>query len=54
MEQLVYWSQRSIPERLEAAAALTRRMNDMRGTTQEKYDEQQADLTPRRVRRRKG
>jgi hypothetical protein len=51
MEQLIYWSQRSIPERLEAAAALTRRMKQMRGTP---YDEQETDLTPSRVRRSKG
>ncbi len=50
-EQLVYWSQRSIPERLEAAAALTRRMKQMRGIP---HDEQETDLTPSRVRRSKG
>jgi hypothetical protein len=51
MEQLVYWSRKSIPERLEAAAALTRRMKQMRGIP---YDEQETDLTPSRVRRSKG
>ena len=51
VEQLVYWSQKSIPERLAAATALTRRMYGMRGVT---YDEQEADFTPRRVRRRRG
>jgi hypothetical protein len=50
MEQLLYWSRKSVPERLEAATAVTRRMVEMRGIS---YDEQQADLTPSRVRRRR-
>jgi hypothetical protein len=51
MEQLLYWSRKSIPERLAAATALTKRMNAMRGIH---LDERKADFTPRRVRRRKG
>jgi hypothetical protein len=49
MEQLLYWSRKSIPERLAAATALTRRMYRMRGID---IDEQEADFTPSRVRRR--
>jgi hypothetical protein len=52
MEQLVYWSRKTIPERLAAAAALTRRMKEMRGITQGRQDEQEADFTPSRIRRR--
>jgi len=48
MEQLVYWSGKSIPERLAAMTALNRRMLEMRGIA---YDELDANLTPRRVRR---
>jgi hypothetical protein len=51
MEQLLYWSRKTIPERLAAMTALTRRMNEMRGIF---IDEQNPDLTPRRVRRRQG
>jgi hypothetical protein len=51
MEHLLYWSRKSIPERLAAATALTRRMYRMRGID---LDELKADLTPRRVRRRQG
>ena len=51
MEQLVYWSRKSIPERLAAATSLTRRMYEMRGIA---YDEQEADFTARRVRRDRG
>ena len=51
MEQLLYWSRKSIPERLKVMTALTRRMNRLRGIF---IDEQNPDLTPRRVRRRKG
>ena len=51
MEHLLYWSRKSIPERLAAMTALTKRMYKMRGID---LDEQAADLTPRRVRRRKG
>ncbi len=43
MEQLLYWSRKSIPERLAAATALTARMYKMRGIS---IDEQEADLTP--------
>ncbi len=51
MEQLLYWSRKSIPERLAAATALTRRLYEMRGIP---YDEPEADFTPSRVRRRRG
>ncbi len=51
MEQLLYWSQKSVPERLAAATALTRRMYTMRGIA---YDEQEADFTPSRISRRRG
>jgi hypothetical protein len=49
MEQLLYWSGKSIPQRLAAATALTKRMYQMRGIA---IDEQEADFTPSRVRRR--
>ena len=48
MEQRLYWSRKSMPERLAAMTALTKRMNEMRGIF---IDEQNPDLTPRRVRR---
>ena len=48
MEQLLYWSRKSIPERLKVMTALTRRMNRLRGIF---IDEQNPDFTPRRVRR---
>lgn len=51
MEHLLYWSRRSIPERLAAATALTRRMYRMRGID---LDELKADFTLSRVRRRQG
>jgi hypothetical protein len=51
MEQLLYWSRKSIPERLAAATALTRRMYRMQGID---IDEHKADFTPNRVRRRQG
>jgi hypothetical protein len=51
VEQRIYWSGKSIPERLAAMTALNRRMNQMRGIP---IDEQHADFTPRRVRRRQG
>jgi hypothetical protein len=51
MEQLIYWSRQSVAARLQAATALTRRMVEMRGMS---YDEQQADFTVSRVRRRRG
>jgi hypothetical protein len=49
MEHLLYWSRKSISERLAAATTLTQRMYRMRGID---LDELKADLTPRRVRRR--
>jgi hypothetical protein len=51
MEQRIYWSKKSFSERLAAMTELTKRMNAMRGIF---IDEQNPDLTPRRVRRRKG
>ena len=51
MEQLLYWSRKSIPERLAAMTALTRRMYEMRGIS---INEHEADYTPRRIRRRQG
>jgi hypothetical protein len=48
MEQLVHWSRKSIPERLAAATALTKRMYAMRGID---LDERKADFTVSRVRR---
>jgi hypothetical protein len=51
VEQVLYWSRKSIPERLAAATALTKRMYRMRGIH---IDEQEADFTPSRVRRRQG
>jgi hypothetical protein len=50
-EQLLYWSRKSIPERLAAATELTRRMYRMRGID---LDERKTDFTPSRVRRRQG
>lgn len=49
MEQRLYWSQKSIPERLAAMTALNKRMNAVRGIV---IDEQNPDLSARRVRRR--
>jgi hypothetical protein len=49
MEHLLYWSRKSVPERLAAAHALTRRMYRMRGIDIDQY---KTDLTPSRVRRR--
>ena len=51
MEQRVYWSRKSIAERLAAATELTRRMYRMRGID---IDERKADFTPSRVRRSQG
>jgi len=51
MEQLLYWSRKSIPERLAVATALTKRMYAMRGIDIDQY---KTDLTPSRVRRRQG
>ena len=48
-EQRLYWSRMSVPERLAAATALTKRMYLMRGID---IDEFKTDFTPRRVRRR--
>ena len=48
-EQLVYWSTKTIPERLAACTALTKRMYQMRGID---IDEHQTDFTPSRVTRR--
>jgi len=50
-EQRVYWSRKTIPERLAAMTDLTKRMYRMRGID---LDELKADLAPRRVRRRQG
>jgi hypothetical protein len=49
MEQRLYWSRKSMAERLAAMTALTRRMYRMRGID---LDEFKTDLTPSRVRRR--
>jgi hypothetical protein len=49
-EQRLYWSGKSIPERLAAMTALTKRMYLMRGID---IDEFKADFTVSRVRRRK-
>ena len=51
MEQRVYWSRKTVAERLAAMTDLTRRMYRMRGID---LDELKADLAPRRVRRRQG
>jgi hypothetical protein len=48
-EQRLYWAGKTIPERLAAATALTKRMYKMRGID---IDELKPDLTPRRVARR--
>jgi hypothetical protein len=50
MEQRLYWSQKSIPERLAAMTALSRRMREMRGIF---IDEEKPDLTVSWVRRGK-
>ena len=50
MEQLLYWSSKTVEERLEAMRALTDRMYLMRGIDRNKLDQ---DLTPRRVSRTK-
>jgi hypothetical protein len=51
LEQLIYWRGRTIPERLAAATALTRRMYKMRGIDLDAFE---TDFSPRRVSRRKG
>jgi chromosomal replication initiation ATPase DnaA len=50
MEQRLYWGSKSMPERLAAMTALTRRMYLMRGID---IDERKTDFTVSRVRRRK-
>ena len=50
MEQLIFWSRKTVPERLAAGAALTRRLYRMQGID---IDEFKTDLTPRRVARSK-
>jgi hypothetical protein len=49
MEQLLYWSKKTIPERLAAMTALNQRLYRMRGI---EIDEQISDFTPRRAPRR--
>jgi hypothetical protein len=51
MEQRLYWSLKSAPERLAAATALTKRSYSMMGID---LDERKTDLTARRVSRRQG
>jgi hypothetical protein len=51
MEHLLYWSRKSIPQRLAAMTALTKRLYAMQGID---IDAFQTDLTPRRVSRGKG
>ena len=48
-EQRLYWSGKSVAQRLAAATELTKRMYRMRGID---IDERKADFTPSRVRRR--
>lgn len=48
-EQAVYWSKKTIAERLAAMTALNQRMVAMRGID---IDEQETDFTPCRVSRR--
>ena len=50
MEQALYWSKKTIPERLAAMTALNKRLLSMRGIA---FDEPNPDLTPRRAPRRK-
>lgn len=50
-EQHLYWSRKSVTERLAAMTELTRRMYRMRGID---IDERKADFTARRVRRSQG
>jgi hypothetical protein len=50
-EQRLYWSSKTVAERLVAMTELTRRMYSMGGID---LDEYKTDLSPRRVRRRKG
>ena len=48
-EQRLYWSRKTVAERLAAMTALTKRLYAMRGID---LDEFKTDLTPRRVARR--
>lgn len=48
-EQRLYWSAKTVPERLAAAAALTKSLYKMQGID---LDESKTDFTPRRVSRR--
>ena len=50
-EQRLYWSRKSPADRLVAATALTKRSYSLLGID---LDERKADLTPRRVSRRRG
>jgi hypothetical protein len=50
MEQHIYWSRKTVAERLAAMTELTRRMYKMRGID---IDERKTDFTPSRVRRSK-
>ena len=50
-EQRLYWSKKSIPERLAAMTALNKRMREMRGIF---LDESKPDWNPRWVRRADG
>jgi hypothetical protein len=50
-EQRLYWSKKSIPERLAAMTALNKRMRGMRGIF---LDESKPDWNPRWVRRADG
>ncbi len=49
LEQLLHWSGKTIPERLAASTALTKRLYKMQGID---LDERKADFTPSRVSRR--
>ena len=49
-EDLLYWSNKTVAERLEASEALTRRLYEVRGINR---DDTEADFTPSRVRRSK-
>ena len=50
MESLLYWSKKTVAERLEASEVLTRRLLQMRGIDR---DDAETDWTPSRVRRGK-
>ena len=49
MEQHLYWSKKTMTERLAAMTALTNRLYRMRGI---EIDERKTDFTPSRVSRR--